>query len=80
MANEDRMQTVAGALDQFRDRGYRQEMCPLRFLGAECAPRASRSEGPVLEAMKGREPEARSCEESYFAPMVSPRQSGGCMT
>jgi hypothetical protein len=26
MANEDRMQTVAGALDQFRDRGYRQEM------------------------------------------------------
>ena len=26
MANEDRMQTVAGALDQFRGRGYRQEM------------------------------------------------------
>ena len=26
MANEDGMQTVAGALDQFRDRGYRREM------------------------------------------------------
>ncbi|HEY7204190.1 MAG TPA: hypothetical protein VIA61_07845 [Methylomirabilota bacterium] len=26
MANEDRMQTVAGALEQFRDRGYRLEM------------------------------------------------------
>ena len=26
MANEDRMQTVAGALEQFRDRGYRQGM------------------------------------------------------
>ena len=26
MANEDRMQTVAGALEQFRERGYRQEM------------------------------------------------------
>lgn len=26
MANEDRMQTVAGALEQFAGRGYRQEM------------------------------------------------------
>jgi hypothetical protein len=26
MANEDRMQTVAGALEQFGQRGYRQEM------------------------------------------------------